>query len=600
MSCNVVFRISIVCLMVMVWGMTPLMADDDPARVLVLFNIDYPDENNNQIGDSHELALYYQQKRGIPEENMLGFYCKTGLYYSTGEWSDFYDDIVTPVKNRLSVLGEENILFMTVCYGVPLTISVGGTHSSRSLDNALMNLNNIGTRTTPTFSTYWNNNPYLESSPSILPDNGNFDHSYTYLGNHIYPVSRLEGDSVEFAKELVDRALYGELYIDPVAATYTGIGYIDTRYGEYTDSELIAGYPFGYGNYGNGDKSMAFGKFFVDDSDFLLKWEPNSQEIGEAGALYTDGSNGEIAPDAMWYGGWYNYNNYHDVFDWMVGSVACDLNSNSGASIRSPESASSFLTNAFYRGLTAGPGVTGEPYLSGHPRPEVLLYYMLNGYNFAEASFASNPALSWRVIFFGDPIYNPMKPKTPQVDIVDPPLPEVWDFATGGAGDTSRTIGIRIDTDGREPDLVVTQIDWGETAAYGNTLPYSDIFRMTSEFELAGLMPDTTYHYMVTIKDPAGNEISSIDYSFHTQINGTTTPTFTPTSIPTWTPSPAPTATPTLTPLPTETPIPTGTEPPLPTETPPPIPATGPTGLGLLLLMLTGLMAFTGKFFHQK
>ncbi len=42
-------------------------ADDDPSKVLVLYNVNYPDENNDAVGDSEELALYYQQKRGIPD-----------------------------------------------------------------------------------------------------------------------------------------------------------------------------------------------------------------------------------------------------------------------------------------------------------------------------------------------------------------------------------------------------------------------------------------------------------------------------------------------------------------------------------------------------
>lgn len=55
------------------------------------------------------------------------------------------------------------------------------------------------------------------------------------------------------------------------------------------------------------------------------------------------------------------------------------------------------------------------------------------------------------------------------------------------------------------------------------------------------------------------------------------------------------TPTPTPSPIPTHTPVPTNTPAGTPTPEPPPIPATGPFGIGLLLLALSGLMNFTRR-----
>ena len=484
-------------------------------RTLVLYNEDYPDENNNGTGDSEELAFYYRDKRDIPISNMLALGCKTSEGYYSGEWTQFFDEVVTPLHDKLAQLGEERILYFVVCYGVPITIDVGGSYAQRSMDGALSAPYSIGDRDTPDFPSRWYTNPYLERSPTVPPDKGHFDHSYTYGYDDVYCVTRLEGDDVRWAKELVDRALYGEKYILPDSAYFNGYGYVDTRYGYYTDEEL-AEYPFGYQTYANADLCMAFGKFFVEDGGWDLRWEYNATEIGESGAMFHDGSNAETAPMAMWYEGWYNYGQYLDVWEWMVGSIACDLNSNSGAGVRRPETTTSFLSQAFYRGLTAGAGVTGEPYLNGHYRPEVLLYYVLNGFNFAEASFISNPTLCWRDYAIGDPLYLPNGPKAADIDSTPPPFPFVEDFAPNSGGDTSRVIGISIETTPEVPDLIKSRIDWGEDDTYGNVEDFGTVYHVEDERRLTGLTPGTVYHYMVTITDPAGNTTSTGDHEFVT------------------------------------------------------------------------------------
>jgi hypothetical protein len=163
------------------------------------------------------------------------------------------------------------------------------------MDGALAAPYNLGDRDEPSFPYFWWPNPYLESSPSVPPDKGHFDHSYKLFSEDIFCITRLEGDDVRWAKELVDRALYGEKYIHPGDGYNKGYGYVDTRYGYYTDEELTE-YPFGYETYGNADKSMAFGKFFVEDDGWELKWEYNGTEIGESGAIFHDGSDAESAP----------------------------------------------------------------------------------------------------------------------------------------------------------------------------------------------------------------------------------------------------------------------------------------------------------------
>jgi uncharacterized protein (TIGR03790 family) len=491
----------------------------DPAvpRTLVLYNTSYPDENGDGTGDSEELALYYREKRNIPWTNMLPLSCKTSEGYGASEWTRFFDEVVAPLRDYLARVGETRIDYIVVCYGVPITIDVGGSYSQRALDAAIAAVWTIGDRDGPTMPWMWWANPYLEPSPSVPPDVGRFNHSYRIFSDPIYCVTRLEGDDVRWAKELVDRALYGEKYIDPAPGSYNGYGYVDSRYGLYSDEELLAGYPFGYATYGDADLSMAFGKFFVEDGGWDLRWEYGGTEIGEPGALFHDGSSAETAPDALWYEGWYNYGQYIDVWEWLVGAVACDLNSNSAAGVRRPQNTNTFLGQAFHRGLTAGAGVTGEPYLNGHYRPEVLLYYILNGYSFAEASFAANPTIGWRDYAIGDALYRPMRNKVPDIDTLPPPPPLVVDFPPDAGGDTARVIRISIETAPGRPDLFVSRIDWGVDAGYGQVEDFGDIFHMEEERTLTGLAPATAYFYRVTLMDPAGNTVETGEASFVTE-----------------------------------------------------------------------------------
>ena len=491
---------------------------DDPAKVLIIYNDRCStDSNENGIKDNQEIALYYRQKRQIPDQNILAVNPSVGssgcsyYYYGTSTYPNFINDIVEPIKNKLSVLGEENISYFLLV-GLPTRISVvSASHSNRSLDQALMTLYKIDTAND--YSEYWSFNPYMETSPTISTDKGHFRHDYKYSGTNIYPVTRI------FSKQLVDRALYGEKYIYNQAGYYRGVAYLDTRYSQYTDDYLNNNYSVfsDSSGYAKGDRKMAYGKRIYEIKNWNYKWEATSKEIGETGAVFTDSSSALIVPDAMWYEGWYNYGTYHDVFTWKVGAAACDLNSNSGQM-----NGTSFLHGAFDNGLTVGTGVTGEPYLTGHPMPEVFIYYMLNGYNFAEASALSYPGTKWRDISYGDPLYNPNKIKTPVKDTVGPVVMTYLEQNTETNSDTEEEIYIMLDINSSAVDIASYRVEYGLDSSYGDSIDYDEIYTTEKNIILTGLAPDTFYHYRVLAKDPVGNVNIGADRTFKTSLNNST------------------------------------------------------------------------------
>jgi len=396
----------------------------DPARVLVIHNTSWPDGDGDGTPDSTEVAQYYALRRGVPAGNLLGLpLTPAGESYSSGQWPLFLTELRDPLLAALDAHGATEIDTLLFCYGVPYQVDVPG-QGPRSIDNALAVPHALGTAAAPIFKATQYTNPLKETSPHIDADIGHFDHAlHQFLGTTMYLWNRLDGLSAEHAKALVDRALYGQAHVSPAPGAYGGIGYVDTRFGQYSDAFLQTEYPVGYLEYANGDISMAYGKFFVEQSGFPLRWEPWETEIGEPGAVFSDLSSAELGAEALFYGGWYNFAKYQHAWQWKTGAFACDLNSNSAQGIRSAGTVS-FLAQAFQENLTAGAGVIAEPYLNGHNRPDVFLAYILDGFSWAEASAISDPGVKWMSLHLGDPLYR-IDPDAATLDTT-PPAPITW------------------------------------------------------------------------------------------------------------------------------------------------------------------------------
>jgi uncharacterized protein (TIGR03790 family) len=346
---------------------------------------------------------------------------------------------------------------------------------------------------------------YFDAAPTFLTDPGRFNPTtHRLVGHRTYLAARLDGLTKQHAMEMVDSALYGDVYLSNQIGHYTGLAYCDTRYGAYTAAEL-ANYPFNHNTYANADKDMAFGRSWLEQAGFTLQWEPFGTEIGEPNAQYENTTSALTAPTAMIYEGWYNFNTYHDVWEWMVGSMACDLNSNSVARLRI-ENPGTFLASALHRGLTCGPGVIAEPYLNGHPFPEIFTYYMVQGYPFAEAARISDPKVRWTNLYLGDPLYQPFRVgKVAQLDLDAPPPSEVLHArATAVAGEWQ--VETFLNTSGWMPDLGTLAVEYGETPALGSRCyGFDNRPRLFHQALLTGLTANQVIYYRPDYTDPVGN-----------------------------------------------------------------------------------------------
>ncbi|RMH01818.1 MAG: TIGR03790 family protein [Planctomycetota bacterium] len=489
--------------------------DPDPEnmadRWIVVFNRAWPDEDGNGIGDSEDVARWIARRRGIPAANLLPVDCTTGtgyVYSGQSGWEHFFDEIVTPLRNTVSRWSDENhVLGFVLCYGVPYQLSSMPIHAgTRSIDSTLIALWTLGDRASPKFISFGHQDAYFDPAPGFGTDPGRFDPAvHRRQGLRTYLVSRLDGLDAEHACELVEMALYGDAYLWPQPGFHSGNAYCDTRYGAYTWAEL-AGYPFGHDTYADADKDMAYGRQWLEQAGFPLFWEPFGTEIGEAGATWDGGGSALTAPEAILYEGWYNYNKYLDVWDWKVGSAACDLNSNSVARLRQ-ENPGTFLGTAFQRGLACGPGVIAEPYLNGHAYPEVFAYYLVNGYPFGEAARISDPKAKWVGMYVGDPFYQPLRAgKTPLLDTVPPPPCTVLEAAPTATAGEWRIRTALLPAPGALPDLATLELAWGPDPFYGSVAAAVDPRpRVFHTVLLTGLGADELIHYRPDQTDPAGN-----------------------------------------------------------------------------------------------
>ncbi|OGS36167.1 MAG: hypothetical protein A2293_04605 [Elusimicrobia bacterium RIFOXYB2_FULL_49_7] len=498
-------------------------AYDDPSRVLVIYRTNQSDADGNGQSDSKDLAEYYQAKRGIPAANLLGVSTPAEeMYHPASTLNNFYANFVTPLRNKLTELGETEINFIVLCKGIPYRMASKSSGSAvYPVGQQIAAIWAIGNDSASSTIGSVGSNPMYESSPGVGSDKGAFNHDTykIYNGTNMYLVTHLNGSSFQNSKELVDRALYAEKYLYPDSSGtlgyYSPVGYVDTRYGYYNPDSLLAHYPVGYGSYGTADKDMSMGKRYIEQAGFKCRWEYSGSEIGESAALFQDGATSALtAPNAIFYGGWYNFMQYRtNTWTWMPGALACDLNSNS---FSSTYSVYSFGSMAMVEGATAVSGVIDEPYLNGHTQPEKFLYYIMQGANYAEIAYHSDPRLGWKTWNVGDPLYRPLAvDKTPVVDDVPPPAPAIAE-AVPGDDFSTRNFIISINTNGLDPDLVLVKLEYGETDAYGTTVDYSRFYRMKHTIALTGLTTDMTYHYRVTLKDPMGNETATEDLMFTT------------------------------------------------------------------------------------
>jgi len=378
---------------------------------------------NRQVPAAKELAAYYQQKRGIPEDNLLLLDLPEAETLSR---KVYQENLVTPLLNFLGKRQKAaSIRGLVLFYGIPMRVSAPEVAASdRPQWEALQNQRKKLGRQLDALSQDDSRRPALKNqlaelkkkiSRLIPPEQGAaVDSELTLVLNHDYSLERWQPnpyfvpfqkqrDQLAFGKDQVlmvarldgpTPAIVRRMIDDSLAAEAVGLqgrAYFDARWAPTKDPN-----PQGYALY---DRSLQRAAGLTEKLTRL------SMVLDQQERLFQPGE----APEAAIYAGWYSLAKYVDAFDWRPGAVAYHMASSECTTLKRTGS-QVWCKRLLEDGVAATIGPVAEPYIQGFPLPELFFGYLYDGYySLMESYFLSLPFLSWQMILVGDPLYRPFR-----------------------------------------------------------------------------------------------------------------------------------------------------------------------------------------------
>ena len=418
---------------------------------------------NDVNKDSAAVGLHYAKLREVPESNICHINCND----SSLNPKEYSEMLLPEVKKHLS-----GISYIVMSYGTPITLNINSV--TYSLDAFLcFPFDTIGAL--EPFKVSGNiESGYLGEKNPFYSAGGHFS-----ANGRSFMVTRLDGPTAEIANELVERSLYGEKYITK-------------NYGRaYIDSRGLTNKASGY---------YELDRDIVDSADY----------VKAAGFETTlDRFEGEFdnkcCPDALWYFGWYKYNNYNDAFYWKVGAVGIHFDSASALGIRGTKCWSG---GALTKGITATGGSVNEPYGQTYTRANLFMKYLMEGYNFAESCYMATPTSKWMMTFIGDPLYTPSK-SLGLKDTVKPVITKIELVKGSDNPDTFWRVLAESDK------FVRVKVEYAAAGAEAE-VKETDSFFKKARLNMPDLTPDTEYKVKINVTDSGGNTASK-EVSFKTK-----------------------------------------------------------------------------------
>jgi len=387
-----------------------------PREILVLAN--------RNAAQSVELATYYMQKRGVPQERLLQLRVTDS---ETCEREDYEKRVVGPVRKYLKEKDpERQIRCILIMYGLPLKVAppkIPGDESrevknlERKQDKLRAQLKEIKEQegeeakaVKQELEKIKQRIAHLKKSDQgacldseialVLRENYSlsswipnpFFAGYSGKGikemrEDVFIVSRLDGPSLETVKRVIDQCVKVE------KEGIKGIAYFDARWPRPKQDENV---EMGYKFY---DKSIHKAAELVRKSGRMPVVLNDKEELFQPGEC----------PDAALYCGWYSLGKYIDAFKWQPGSVGYHIASTECDTLKRPGS-TVWCKRMLEEGIAATVGPVNEPYVQAFPIPELFFQFLLDGYWTLAESFAlSQPFWSWQMVLIGDPLYKPFR-----------------------------------------------------------------------------------------------------------------------------------------------------------------------------------------------
>ncbi|HEY0456104.1 MAG TPA: TIGR03790 family protein, partial [Verrucomicrobiae bacterium] len=356
---------------------------------------------NSRLPESKKVADYYAEKRQVPPAQILGFDLPTDESISR---QDFIDKLQDPLyrqfdsnhwftfgpipkeapaglRNSRKVV-DASVRYAVLCFGVPTRILRDPLLNEESANSFAIALRRNEASVDSQLATL----PALEQKPAWVGPLQNPIYAVTNAASikpsaNVLVVTRLDGPSAAIAKSLVDKAM------DAETNGLWGRAYFDTR-------------GITNGEYGLGDE-------WIRSAANLTRALGFETEIDTNAATFPAGyPMSQIA----FYAGWYDESvsgpfTLPEV-EFMPGAFAYHLHSFNAQTIRSANAR--WVGPLLAKGATCTMGSVDEPFLQLTPDLAVFFHrFMVMGFSFGEAAYASQASLSWQNIAIGDPLYRP-------------------------------------------------------------------------------------------------------------------------------------------------------------------------------------------------
>lgn len=329
---------------------------------------------------SLDIGMYYAQKRGIPQSNILRI--KVSVDDSISR-EDFERQIEMPVRVWLTRnFAQDRILYFVLTKGIPLRITgtsgKDGTVASVDSELTLLYRKMLG-QAVPAAGQVAN--PYFLNTAPVAEAK-----RFSHADQDVYLVSRLDGYTGDDIRALIDRgfspsregsivldakgssAEKGDVWLQEAADLIGKAGFKDRVILDNTKKVLTGTKKvLGYYSWGSNDPEIRIRRF---DFEFVS---------GALAGMFvsTDGRTfKELPPDSA--------------------------KTDSG----NPQSLAADLIREGVTGISAH---VAEPFLEGTIRPSILFPAYLSGYNLIESYYLAMPYLSWQTIVVGDPLCAPFR-----------------------------------------------------------------------------------------------------------------------------------------------------------------------------------------------
>jgi uncharacterized protein (TIGR03790 family) len=384
-------------------ALAPCLARAGGDEVVVIYNKNVP--------ASKDVANYYAKMRSVPSKQVWGFSLPQGELISRDE---FKSELQLPLAEKLEGTGlwkfgettihgadgvpvhfvrcvtASKIRYAVLCYGVPLRIEEDP--SIHEPENKAVPDLFHGNGASVDSELAWL--PLIENDERLSGPMENRLYGCTNAAlldptNGILLVTRLDGPGPDIAMGLVKKSIEAE------KDGLWGRSYFDAR--GITDGGYKLGDEWILGS-AKLCRAVGFDPV-VDTNPATFQPDFPMSQVAIYAGWYTENADGPFAQPTV---------------EFMPGAFAYHLHSFSAATLRS--TTEHWCGPLLAKGATCTMGCVDEPSIQFTPNVEAFLArWMLDGFTFAQAAWAAQPALSWQTTVIGDPLYRPFGKSPEQI-----------------------------------------------------------------------------------------------------------------------------------------------------------------------------------------